>query len=91
MRADDTIGRGRRREGKTDEDSMIELDGRRVLEHVTPPAVREVRSAGITGWVVELRERRDDTLPHLRELVVDQASIESGDEGACRTRKGKQR
>jgi hypothetical protein len=61
---------------------MIELYGRRVLQHVPPPAVREIGSTSVSSWIVELRERGDDSLSHLRELVVDEASVESGDKSA---------
>lgn len=68
--------------GGTHKHAVIKLDRRRVLEHVAPPSVRAVHLAGISLGVVELRKGRNDALAHLGELIVDQAGVETSDEGA---------
>ena len=64
---------------------MVELNGRRVLKHVPPPGIALVVSSSVSG-IVEFRERRYDPFSHVGELVVDESSIESGDEGTCEGR-----
>jgi hypothetical protein len=59
---------------------VIELDGSRVLEHVSPPLVAPVLLLSVTR-IHHLVERRNDRTSHQRELVVDETSVESGDEG----------
>lgn len=70
-------------EAETDEYSVIELDRSRVLEHVPPPPIGFAFGSGVEVGE-ELRSGRDESSTHQRELVVDQSSIKSSDEGTCR-------
>lgn len=72
-------GRGK---GGTNQNPMIKLNGRRVLEHVPPPRIALVGASRVSG-IVEFGEGRNDAFSHVGELVVDQAGVEAGDEGAC--------
>lgn len=68
-------------EGGDGEAAVVELDERGVLEHVAPPQVRLVGRVAVEG-VEELLLRRRQAQAHPRELVVDQAGVEAGDERA---------
>ena len=61
---------------------MIELNGRGVLKHVPPPAIRLL---GLPGVEVgeELFGRRDEIAAHKREVVVNESSVEACDERSC--------
>ena len=71
-----------RPEGEAYEDSVIELDSRRVLEHIPPPSIGLGFSSGVKVGE-EFGSRRDESSTHQRELVVHQSSIESSDKGTC--------
>lgn len=67
---------------RTHEDSVIELDRGRVLEHVPPPAIGLLGVAGVEVGE-ELFGRRDEVAAHEGEVVVYESSIEACDEGSC--------
>lgn len=68
-------------EGRDGQDSVIELDETGVLQHVAPPEVGVILLAGVE-LVPQLRLGRRVAKTHLGELVVDEAGIEAGDQGA---------
>lgn len=65
--------------GRDGHDSVVELDGAGVFEHVAPPQVRAVFLAGVE-LVPQLRLGRGETEAHLGEFVVDEAGVETGDQ-----------
>ena len=60
---------------------MIELDEARVLERIAPVDIRAVGRAAVEG-IEEFGFRRGEAVAHVWELVVDEAGVETGDEGA---------
>lgn len=60
-------------------DPVVHLDGAGVLEHVAPPEIGVVFLAGVE-LVKELLFGREQANTHLREFVVDETSIQTGDE-----------
>lgn len=61
---------------------MVELNGGRVLEEVSPPQVRLVCGFGVAR-VEELVRRWCEATTHERELVVEQTCVKTCDEGTC--------
>lgn len=68
-------------EGGDGQDTMVKLDERGVLEHVAPDQVGAVLVAGVE-LVQELGLGGSETVAHHRELIVNETSIETGNEGA---------
>lgn len=66
-------------EGCGCEDAVVKLRGDWVLEHVAPPEIGAVWAMRVEG-AQYLRARRDEASSHTRELVVDEAGIEAGNE-----------
>lgn len=66
-------------EGGDGKDTVVHLDGARVLEHVAPPEIGVVFLAGVE-LVEELLLGREQANTHLGEFVVDETSIQTGDE-----------
>lgn len=60
---------------------MIELYERGVLQHIAPPKIRAIRRMAIKR-VEELFFRGRQTEAHIREFVVDEPGIKTGDEAA---------
>lgn len=65
--------------GRDGHDSVVELHGAGVLEHVAPPQVRVVFLAGVE-LVPQLRLWRGEAETHLGEFVVDEAGVETGNQ-----------
>ena len=63
------------------QDAMVKLDKRWVLEHVAPPHIGLVWHVAVEG-VEQLLLWRCEANAHPRKVVVDEASIESSDEGS---------
>lgn len=71
----------------THEHPVVELDGCRVLQDVPPPGVGLVAPPSV-GRVHELVLRRNVAFSHVRPLVIDESSVESGNEGAWERKQG---
>lgn len=62
-------------------DSVVKLNQRWILKHVTPPEVRVVRNVTVES-VEQFLLRRGKTQTHVWELVVDQTGVQTGNERA---------
>lgn len=63
------------------ESAVVELHEHWVLEHVPPPQVGLVRHVAVE-WVEQFTLRREESLAHPGEVVVDHASVKTGHESA---------
>jgi hypothetical protein len=59
---------------------VVKLDERRVLEHVAPPKIRLIWDVAVKG-IEKFLLGWSETKTHPWELVVDQTSIETSNQG----------
>lgn len=67
-------------EGCDGQDSVIKLNETGIFKHVAPPKVRPILLAGVE-LVEQLGLGRSVAKTHLGELVVDETSVETGNQG----------
>ena len=69
---------------------MVQLHQRRVLQRVAPRQVAVIRRVAVEG-VEQFGARRSKADAHVRELVVDQAGVQAGDQRAAHGRREDER